>query len=255
MSGATATPLVRRTGEGEPIWTPTAFTEHRDRLLNQEIAQSFFRRVVERADSYLSDEHFTVDGTLMEASAIAVGLSVALAGSVQAKDSTMAALKIRVSNFGKVNDHYYRGAQPKGRDYADLAALGVKAIVDLRDDAEVFAPSLAKQAGLNYVVIPLSGWERPEDAAVTRFLAFVNDPANQPVYVHCKVGKHRTGAMTAVYRMTQDGWNATQAYTEMKKYHFKSFFTPHTNLKEFVFEYYTQLQNAAAPAASKSGGL
>jgi transposase len=51
----------------EPIWAPTVFTKNRDRLLNQEIARSFFRRVVERARDLMSDEHFTVDGTLIEA--------------------------------------------------------------------------------------------------------------------------------------------------------------------------------------------
>src|ERR671912_660270 len=51
----------------EPIWDPTVFTKNRDRLLNQEIARSFFRRVVERAAGLMSDEHFTVDGTLIEA--------------------------------------------------------------------------------------------------------------------------------------------------------------------------------------------
>src|SRR4029434_7806102 len=51
----------------EPIWDPTVFTKNRDRLLNQDIARSFFRRVVERAEGLMSDEHFTVDGTLIEA--------------------------------------------------------------------------------------------------------------------------------------------------------------------------------------------
>jgi transposase len=51
----------------EPIWNATVFTKNRDRLLNQEIARSFFRRVVERAQDLMSDEHFTVDGTLIEA--------------------------------------------------------------------------------------------------------------------------------------------------------------------------------------------
>jgi transposase len=51
----------------EPIWAPTVFTKNRDRLLNQEIARSLFRRVVERAAGLMSDEHFTVDGTLIEA--------------------------------------------------------------------------------------------------------------------------------------------------------------------------------------------
>jgi transposase len=51
----------------EPIWDPTVFSKNRDRLLTQEIARSFFRRVVERAQGLMSDEHFTVDGTLIEA--------------------------------------------------------------------------------------------------------------------------------------------------------------------------------------------
>jgi transposase len=51
----------------EPIWNPTVFTKNRDRLLNQDIAHSFFRRVVDRATAVMSDEHFTVDGTLIEA--------------------------------------------------------------------------------------------------------------------------------------------------------------------------------------------
>lgn len=51
----------------EPVWVPTVFTKNRDRLLTQAIARSFFRRVVERAQAWMSDEHFTVDGTLIEA--------------------------------------------------------------------------------------------------------------------------------------------------------------------------------------------
>jgi transposase len=49
------------------VWDPTTFSKNRDRLLNHEIARSFFRRVVERAAGLMSDEHFTVDGTLIEA--------------------------------------------------------------------------------------------------------------------------------------------------------------------------------------------
>jgi hypothetical protein len=38
-----------------------------ERLLNEEITQGFFRRVIERAKPFMSDEHFTVDGTLIKA--------------------------------------------------------------------------------------------------------------------------------------------------------------------------------------------
>ena len=51
----------------EPVWTPTVFTKNRDRLLNQELARTFFRRVLDQAQGLMSDEHFTVDGTLIEA--------------------------------------------------------------------------------------------------------------------------------------------------------------------------------------------
>jgi len=51
----------------EPVWDHAVFSKNRDRLLNQEVAQKFFQRVLTQAQPYLSDEHFTVDGTLIEA--------------------------------------------------------------------------------------------------------------------------------------------------------------------------------------------
>src|SRR5262245_39210547 len=53
----------------DPVWNPTVFTKNRERLLTGDIAQVFFDRVVAQArrQGLLSDEHFTVDGTLVEA--------------------------------------------------------------------------------------------------------------------------------------------------------------------------------------------
>jgi hypothetical protein len=51
----------------EPLWNHAVFSKNRERLLNQEVARSFFDRVLKQAQEYLSDEHFTVDGTLIEA--------------------------------------------------------------------------------------------------------------------------------------------------------------------------------------------
>jgi len=51
----------------EPVWNHAVFSKNRERLLNQEVAQEFFRRVLAQAKPHLSDEHFTVDGTLIEA--------------------------------------------------------------------------------------------------------------------------------------------------------------------------------------------
>jgi transposase len=51
----------------EPVWNHAVFSKNRERLLNGEVARSFFHRVLDQAQGYLSDEHFTVDGTLIEA--------------------------------------------------------------------------------------------------------------------------------------------------------------------------------------------
>ncbi len=54
-------------GMDEPVWNHAVFSKNRERLLNEEIAEAFFQRVLKLAKPYLSDEHFTVDGTLIEA--------------------------------------------------------------------------------------------------------------------------------------------------------------------------------------------
>src|SRR5499425_753506 len=53
----------------DPVWDATVFTKNRDRLLEADVAKEFLVRVVEqaRAKGLTSDEHFTVDGTLLEA--------------------------------------------------------------------------------------------------------------------------------------------------------------------------------------------
>lgn len=51
----------------DAVWNHAVFSKNRDRLLNQELAQSFFAQVRAQAAGLMSDEHFTVDGTLIEA--------------------------------------------------------------------------------------------------------------------------------------------------------------------------------------------
>ena len=51
----------------EPVWNHAVFSKNRERLLNQDVARTFFGRVLEQARPHLSGEHFTIDGTLIEA--------------------------------------------------------------------------------------------------------------------------------------------------------------------------------------------
>jgi len=156
---------------------------------------------------------------------------------------------VRIDNFGRINQSYYRGAQPEGRDYADLAALGIKTVINLTsDDAQTNEESMVERAKMTYVEIPMTTHVAPTAAQLAQFLKIVNDPANQPVYVHCVGGRHRTGVMTAAYRMTQDGWTADRAFSEMKQYKFGADFL-HPEFKQFVYAYRPEPAKPAAPSA------
>ena len=164
-------------------------------------------------------------------SAIALALVLSLPTAAQTTGFSPA-----IKNFGTVNATYYRGAQPTGRAYTELAASGVKLVVDLQESGDASEPALVERAGMKYVRIPMNTRVAPTAKQVATFLQLVNDPANQPVYVHCAGGKHRTGVMTAVFRMTQEGWSAARAFQEMKQYRFGADFL-HPEFKRFVYAY------------------
>jgi protein tyrosine phosphatase (PTP) superfamily phosphohydrolase (DUF442 family) len=145
-----------------------------------------------------------------------------------------------IDNFGQVTDFFYRGAQPKGDDYNRLASIGIRTVIDLRDDPKDYAQDLARRAGMKYINFPLSDKAYPPSDAASRFLTIINNRENWPVYVHCAGGRHRTGAMTAVFRMAVQGWDVNQAYEEMKKYDFYTRWG-HKAIKRYVFDYYQRL--------------
>jgi protein tyrosine/serine phosphatase len=163
------------------------------------------------------------------------------AASTDMRQTARASADVTIKNFGKVNDHLYRGAQPEGDDYRQLVATGVKTIVDLRSDNEPGARAAAEKAGLRYINLPLAPKGYPEADAAQRFLAIVNDQANGPFYVHCAGGRHRTGVMLAVYRMEMDGWDIERSYKEMKDYDFYTRFG-HGCYKDYVYDYSRNLQ-------------
>lgn len=159
---------------------------------------------------------------------------------------------VSIENFGQVNDHIYRGGQPKADDYRQLASIGVKTIVDLRGDNERWAKSSAEAAGLRYINLPMEPKHYPQADAAQRFLSIVNNPENGIVYVHCAGGKHRTGVMIAVYRMSVDGWDIDRAYQEMKDYDFYTSMG-HACYKDYIYDYSRTLQAHNVQPSSKAG--
>jgi uncharacterized protein (TIGR01244 family) len=122
-------------------------------------------------------------------------------------------------NFEKVDDHVYRGAQPTNGGFKDLADLGIKTVVDLRDIGEhsqADERNLVTTLGMRYVSIPMQGMSTPKDDQVAAVEALFSDTASGPVFVHCKRGADRTGTVIAVYRIAHDGWDSKKALSEAK---------------------------------------
>ena len=169
-----------------------------------------------------------------------------------AKGSSTAAFpNIKIKNFGQMDDRFYRGAQPTEGDYKYLATLGVKTVIDLRQDSQSYEKRDVEALGMHYVNIPMSDSEYPKAGQIDTFLRLVDDPATGKFFVHCAGGRHRTGVMGAVYRFTHNHWNYDQVYSEMKSYDFYTRWG-HGALKQYVQDYWQHMQTAQSAPAAKA---
>ena len=159
---------------------------------------------------------------------------------------------VKIKNFGQMDERFYRGAQPKEKDYESLKALGIHTVVDLQAEPKGYEKQIVESLGMHYVNIPMVGKEYPTEEAVQAFLKLVDDPSTGKFYVHCAGGRHRTGAMGAVYRFTKYHWNFDQVYAEMKKYDFYTSWG-HGDFKTFVEDYWARTQAANAKANAATG--
>jgi len=123
-------------------------------------------------------------------------------------------------NFHRVNQQLYRGGQPKDGGLRKLKDLGVKTIVNLRgEDAHTRAESEeAHSLGLRYHSISLPEFSRPKDEEVEQVLGIINDPENQPVFIHCHHGKDRTGTIVASRDSLCSARNTYQCNVEARRY-------------------------------------
>jgi protein tyrosine/serine phosphatase len=155
-------------------------------------------------------------------------------------------------NFQPVGDRLFRGGQPKPGGYARLARLGVKTVVNLRDDDERARSEgeEARAAGLRYYNVPFGRLGRPSDAEVERVLRLIGAPENQPVFVHCQRGADRTGLVVAVYRMTHDGWTAERAQEEANRLGMGRW---QLAKKDYIKDFYRDHLGGGAPSQGSGG--
>lgn len=154
-----------------------------------------------------------------------------------------------VPNAGKINDHFYRGAQPHETGLRELKKLGITTIVDLRgEDREKFVweEKQSKLLGMHFVHIPVSGWSPPTNEQVAQFLSLFRDTPPEKVFVHCHYGDDRTGVFVAVYRMALEKLPSEQALREMYYFGFHGFW--HPSMISFVKEFPARLHSSPALA-------
>ena len=144
-------------------------------------------------------------------------------------------------NFHQVNEHLYRGAQPRAGGLDQLKSLGIKTILNLREtgDTTRAEEAEARAAGLNYYSVPMDGMSKPTDEQIAAAFAVIGAEANWPVFVHCKRGADRTGTVVAIYRIYHDNWTARDALHEAKQYGMSRF---ELGMKHYVEDFEKRLR-------------
>lgn len=179
----------------------------------------------------------------------AVFAVLVLAVAVQAQQTASRSSEVKIKNFGQMDERFYRGAQPKTEaDYKALAAMGITTVIDLTEDPKEYEKPMVEALGMKYVHIPMIAKKYPTEVAIKSFLETVENPDTGKFYIHCAGGRHRTGAMGAVYRYKFYDWNFDQVYKEMKQFDFYTAWG-HGAFKDFVKDYY-ELTQAAKSATT-----
>jgi tyrosine-protein phosphatase SIW14 len=155
-----------------------------------------------------------------------------------------------ISDFGKVNDFLYRGAQPKDEGIDQLKKLGIDTVVDLRAELHGLIESERRHVeslGMRFVNLPGSGWATPKDEEMARFFSLVREQPRRKIFIHCWLGGDRSGMFIAAYRIAFDDWTPDRAIQEMRAFHYLEFW--HPNMKAYVQHFPDLLAHAPQLAA------
>lgn len=133
-------------------------------------------------------------------------------------------------NLHKVSDDLYRGAQPTAEGIRELEKLGVKTVVNLRDDYD--DRKEMRNATIACKRIPMTAWYVQDDDLV-QFLRTVTDERSTPIFVHCRRGADRTGLAVAIYRIVVQDWTKDEAIAEMTRGGF-AFYSGWQNLVRYL---------------------
>ena len=118
-----------------------------------------------------------------------------------------------VGNLHKVDENLYRSGQPTSEGMKTLKEkIGIKTVINLRvfhsDSDEVSGTGLLNEE------LSVKAWHI-EDEDVVRVLKLIRNKENGHFLIHCQHGADRTGLMSAMYRIVEQGWTKDEAIEEM----------------------------------------
>jgi protein tyrosine phosphatase (PTP) superfamily phosphohydrolase (DUF442 family) len=165
-------------------------------------------------------------------------------------DEKSAEVQVSLPLFRRLSENYMRGGEPARGGLGVLARLGVKTIIDLRSDYdyEDEIRVAAERLGFIYRRLPLSVWNPPSDKEANEFIEVVANKDEGPFFVFCTDGIHRTGEMSAIYRIAHDRWDIERALAEMDEAGFNPYYT---SLRNYVWTYARKYRPAAVPPTAR----
>jgi len=140
--------------------------------------------------------------------------SVAAAGEAPARNERWAqpiALD-GVPNLHRLTPTLYRSEQPTALGFQNLEKMGIRTVINLRafnsDDDEVRGTSLRTER------VKILTWDVDDDHVID-VMRMLQKTENGPFLIHCQHGADRTGLMSAMYRVLEQGWTVDDAVAEL----------------------------------------
>ena len=165
---------------------------------------------------------------------------------------------------------FYRSGQMTEKGLREtIEKYGIKLVINLQHEEPdpllldrwmgkgvIREKELCKKLGVRYVLLtpdllPPDNQLTDEPAAVKDFLRELDDESNYPVLIHCKAGLHRTGRLTAIYRMEYQGWGEGEALRELRANGYGFYMASEADeyIIQFVQNYVPRSQRPKLPVA------
>ncbi len=177
----------------------------------------------------------------MQGRVLAVLGAILFAAAVVALDGAAT-----IDRYHRITDRVAIGGQPTPGQVTALSDDGFNGVINLREEVEFNdgpQARAARDSGLLFIRVPLSR-EKPDDAAVEKFLVATDDQAVYPVFIYCASGD-RAAALWMIRRVVRDGWTLANAEAEADRAGL-----PQGKMRDFAHDYILRHGGGASGNAS-----